>query len=107
MPGLLGHEMDDARDLLRPVSWVRGHPMAKAGLEMAAWGLEAARRAIGLVELLEGKREPVAVGVSVGIQPTDEGLLRKVEGYLEEGYARIKIKIKPGRDVEMLRAVRR
>jgi len=107
VPGLLGHEMEDARDLLTPVSWVRGHPMAKAGLEMAAWGLEATRRGTGLVELLGGERGPVAVGVSVGIQPTDDALLRKVEGYLEEGYARIKIKIKPGRDVEMLREVRR
>jgi O-succinylbenzoate synthase len=106
VPGLLGREIDDARDLLAPVAWVRGHRMAKAGLEMAAWDLEARRRGVSLAELLGGRRGDVAVGVSVGIQPSDEALVEKVRGYVDEGYARIKIKIKPGRDVETLTAVR-
>ncbi len=106
IPGVLGQEMEDARDLLGPVEWVRGHRMAKAGLEMAAWDLEARRRGVSLADLLGGRAGEIAVGVSVGLQPTDEALLSNVARYVDEGYARIKIKIKPGRDVDMLGAVR-
>jgi O-succinylbenzoate synthase len=80
--------------------------MAKAAVEMAAWDLEAKRAGVSLAAALGGERRPVQVGVSVGIQPTDQALLEEVERFVEEGYRRIKIKIKPGRDVEMLRAVR-
>lgn len=80
--------------------------MAKAGLEMAAWDLKARLDGVSLAEAIGGDRRPVPVGVSIGLQPSDDALLGKVEGYLAEGYGRIKIKIKPGRDVEMLRAVR-
>lgn len=106
VPRVMGREMEDARELLDPVEWIRGHRMAKAGLEMAAWDLEACKRGVSLARLLGGDGGEIAVGVSVGLQPTDEALLAKVAGYVEEGYARIKIKIKPGRDLEMLGTVR-
>jgi O-succinylbenzoate synthase len=106
VPGVLGRELDDARELLAPVSWVRGHRMAKAGLEMAGWDLEARRQGVSLAALLGGSGGEVAVGVSVGIQPSDADLVEKVRGYVDEGYARIKVKIKPGRDVRTLTAVR-
>jgi len=105
LPDLLGREVDDAREL-RPAPWLRGHPMAKAAVEMAAWDLEAKRRDLSLRELLGGVSEKVPVGVSIGIQKTDAALLRKVEQYLAEGYRKIKIKTRPGRDVDMLQAVR-
>lgn len=105
LPEVVGHAAGPA-DVLAPVSWVRGHAMAKAAVEMAAWDLHAKLLGIPLAEALGSERRPVPVGVSVGLQPDDDALLRRVEGYVAAGYRRIKIKIKPGRDVEMLRAVR-
>ena len=107
LPAVVGREAEGPGDVLNPVAWVRGHPMARAAVEMAAWDLHARLRGVGLAEALGGERRAVEVGVSVGLQPTDDALLFKVDGYLAEGYRRIKIKIKPGRDVEMLRQVRR
>jgi o-succinylbenzoate synthase len=106
LPALVGHEMDGPEEILAPVAWVRGHRMAKAGIEMAVWDLHARLLGMPLWEFLGGRGEPVSVGVSVGLQRDDEALLREVERYLAEGYERIKLKIKPGRDIEMLRVVR-
>ncbi len=105
LPDLLSREVEDARDL-GPAPWVRGHPMARAAVEMAAWDLEAKRRNLSLKELLRGVGEEVPVGVAIGIQKTDSALFRRIEQYLAEGYRKIKVKIKPGRDVDMLRAAR-
>lgn len=105
LPGLVGQRVQDARRL-RPAPWLRGHPMARAAVEMAGWDLEAKRRGVSLRDLLGGKADAVPVGVSIGIQESDGDLLAKVERHLAEGYRKIKIKIKPGRDVDMLRAVR-
>lgn len=106
LPAVLGVEWDDPREVLAPVSWIRGHPMALATVEMGAWALDALRKGISLRECLGGERGEVPVGVSVGLQGTDDDLLRQVETRLGEGYRKIKLKIKPGRDVEMLRKVR-
>ena len=105
LPDLLGQEVDDAREL-HPAPWLRGHPMARAAVEMATWDLEAKRRGLSLSELLGGLADRVPVGVAIGIQKTDYALFQKVEQYLAEGYRKIKIKTRPGRDVDMLRAVR-
>lgn len=85
---------------------VIGHPMAKAAVEMAV--LDAQLRAAGqsFAGYLGGVRPTVDSGVSVGIQDSIEQTLRVVEGYLDDGYVRIKLKIKPGWDVELVRAVR-
>ena len=106
LPDLVGRELAGASDILRPVSWIRGHPMALAAVEMGAWALEAVEKGVSLKALLGGERDAVPVGVSVGLQGTDEDLLRQVEERLETGYRKIKLKIKPGRDVEMVRKVR-
>ena len=106
LPALVGTEVEDGR-CLNPAPWLRGHPMARATVEMAGWDLEAKRRGVALAELLGG--DPggaVPVGVSIGIQKTNAALLQKVGQYLHEGYRKIKIKIKPDRDVEPLRSVR-
>ena len=105
LPELVGSEFRDGRNL-HPAPWLRGHPMARAAIEMAGWDLEAKRRCVPLRELLGGRASAVPVGVSIGLQKTDGDLLAKVAGYVAEGYRKIKLKIKPGRDVEMLRAVR-
>lgn len=106
LPKVVGYEVDDARNLLDAVPWVRGHRMAKAAVEMGGWDLEAKRQGVSLKTLLGGEADAVPVGVSIGIQKTDDALLAKVESHLAEGYRKIKIKIKPGRDTDMLRAVR-
>lgn len=86
---------------------VVGHPMAKAAVEMAV--LDAQLRAAGqsFARYLGGVRDSVPSGVSVGIQDSIEATLRVVDGYLAEGYVRIKLKIAPGWDVEPVRAVRK
>ena len=106
VPALLGSEVEGPADVERAISHVRGHPMAKACLEMASWDLEARRRGLSLTEALGGSGQPVPVGVSVGLQKSDDLLVEKVGGFLAAGYRKIKLKIKPGRDVEMVRAVR-
>ncbi len=100
-------ESKSPEDFLRRVQNVRGHQMAKAGAEMALWDLEAKRNGIPLWKLLGGVREEIESGVSVGIQRDVSELLRLIASYLDEGYRRVKLKIKPGWDLEVLRAVRR
>ncbi len=110
-PAILGQDVAGPADFQRRAERVRGHPMAKAGLELALWDLQGQREGRSLRDLLGGRRtdlrERVAVGVSVGIQAAPDALVRTVDGYLAQGYRRIKIKIKPGRDVADAQAVRR
>ncbi len=106
LPRVSGSVMESSDDLLTAFEGIRGHSMAKAAVEMAAWDLEAKASGDSLASLLGGVRASVRVGVSIGLQRTDQELHRKVGEYIGEGYARIKVKIKPGRDVAMLRALR-
>ena len=85
---------------------VKGHPMAKAALEMAILDAELARRGQSLASYLGAVHESVPAGVSVGIVGSIGELLDTVAGYLDDGYVRIKLKIEPGWDVEPVRAVR-
>jgi len=106
LPQILGNEISDPADLQLKMESVRGHLMAKAGLEMALWDLLGKSQSRSLREMLGGVHAKVDVGVSVGLQDTPAELVRVVEGYLKQGYRRIKIKIKPGRDVVDARLVR-
>jgi O-succinylbenzoate synthase len=106
IPTLKGRTIEHPKEYYDFVMGIKGHNMAKAGLEMAMWDLYGKVMGKSLKDLLGGVRERVPVGVSVGIKPTPEILLEEVARYLEKGYRRIKIKIKPGRDVietEMIR----
>src|SRR6185437_3202921 len=85
---------------------VRGNRMAKAALENAIWDLEAQREGISLSQLLGGVRETIPCGVSLGIQPSIKELLAVIERELAAGYQRIKLKCKPGWDVEVFEKVR-
>jgi len=107
IPAVLGADLPDPPAFETAVDFVNGHPMAKAGLQMALWDLWAQRAGVSLQKLLGGSGDRVRVGVSVGIQPTTQKLLEVVAGYLAEGYQRIKLKIKPGRDADDAAAVRR
>ena len=106
-PLILGKDVKDAADFQEHVSGIRGHHLAKAGVEMALWDLLGKRAGKSLRELLGGEREKVEVGVSIGIQESAQSLVRSVADYVKQGYARVKIKIKPGRDVADASAVRK
>ena len=84
----------------------RGHNMAKAGVEMGCWGLAATIQEVSLSNLLKGTRERIATGISIGIQPSPGDLVEKARAAANAGYRKIKLKIKPGSDVEFVRAVR-
>jgi o-succinylbenzoate synthase len=105
-PALRGREFASASEIFDLFSRVRGHNMAKGGLEAALWDAEAKLKNVPLWKLIGGAREEIPCGVSVGIQPSIEALLAKVEEELASGYQRIKIKIKPGYDIEPARALR-
>jgi o-succinylbenzoate synthase len=106
LPAVLGQDLQSPQELQQRMSFVRGHLMAKAGLEMALWDLMGKSQGRSLRAMLGGQRHKVDVGVSVGLQDSPPTLVKVVEGYLKQGYRRIKIKIKPGRDVDDTRAVR-
>ena len=106
-PLLLGKDVKDAADFQKRVEGIRGHHLAKAGVEMALWDLLGKRDGKSLKEMFCGMREKVEVGVSIGIQESASALVRTVAGYLENGYRRVKIKIKPGREVAETVAVRK
>ncbi len=106
-PLILRQDVKDAADFQGRISGIRGHNLAKAGVEMALWDLLGKRDKKSLREMLGGGRDKVEVGVSVGLQELPEVLVRTVTDYIESGYARIKIKIKPGRDVGDASAVRK
>ncbi len=105
-PAVLGKHLEAPANLHQHVNHIRGHPMAKAGLEMALWDIQGKQSGLSLQQLLGGRRRRVEVGVSVGIQDSPEKLVEVVAVYLSQGYQRIKIKIKPGRDVQDAQAVR-
>lgn len=106
-PLLLGQDVRDAEDFQRRVEGIRGHHLAKAGVEMALWDLLGKRDGKSLKEMFGGARDKVEVGVSIGIQESASALVRTVASYLEQGYRRVKIKIKPGREVDETAAVRK
>jgi len=106
-PLILGKDLLHAEDFQKRVEGIRGHHLAKAGVEMALWDLLGKRDGKSLKEMFRGRRDRVEVGVSIGIQESASALVRTVQSYLEKGYTRVKIKIKPGREVEETLSVRR
>jgi len=106
VPLILGQDIKDANDFQHRLEGIRGHHLAKAGVEMALWDLWGKRDGKSLKEMFGGTRDKVEVGVSIGIQESASVLVRTVDSYIENGYNRVKIKIKPGREVEETVAVR-
>lgn len=107
IPGILGRDIAGISEAISPGARVRGHMMAKAGLEAALWDAFAKASGVSLSTSLGGTRSRIDVGVSIGIQATPVELVKKVTGYLLEGYKRIKIKIAPGLDLAFVAAVRK
>lgn len=106
-PRIMGHALPSPAAVLPLLEQdFRGHRMAKAAVEMGAWGLEATRAGASLARHLGGQRDRIPIGISLGIQATPAALVARARTALQQGYHKIKLKIKPGSDVEYVRAVR-
>jgi len=105
-PAVLGKSLNSARESAPLMARVRGHRMAKAALENAVWDAEARQKEQPLWRLLGGTRREIECGVSIGIQDSIDQLLQKIEIELAAGYRRIKVKVKPGWDVNVLERIR-
>jgi len=102
----LGGTLESAAQGNDVLAAIRENRMAKAGVEAAIWDLEAKLAGKPLWQHIGGTRDEIACGVSIGLQPSTEALIEKVATEVESGYQRIKIKIKPGKDVDLVKAVR-
>lgn len=107
IPWTFKRAWESPADLAEQFRPVRGHNMAKAALENALWDIKAQSRSLPLADLLGGTQKEISCGVSIGIQNTPEELLEKIGVELAAGYQRIKLKIKPGWDVQILESVRK
>jgi len=105
-PALLGKNLSQGADAPALMARVRGHRMAKGAMENALWDAEAQARQKPLWKLLGGSQKEIACGVSIGIQDSHEQLLEKIETELAAGYRRIKVKCKPGWDLEVFGKIR-
>lgn len=107
IPTIIGNSFTNPEESMIKVSGVRGHLMAKAGLEMALWDLMGKSKETSLRELIKGEKKNIKVGVSVGLQDSDIEAEKVVGKYLMEGYERIKLKIRPGCDVKYVQHIRK
>lgn len=105
-PLLAAARIERAEQVSAALARIRGNRMAKGGVETAIWDLEARMANRPLWQHLGGTQEEIASGVSIGLQETIEKLVEKVTTEVESGYQRIKLKIKPGRDTELVKAIR-
>ena len=106
IPLVFSNEIAHPSDVNELFSGIRRNSIAKSSIETALWDLYAKLENRSLADVIGGKKEKIGVGVSIGIQPTKEELLQKVEESLKLGYNKVKIKIKPGKDIDYLKAVR-
>ncbi len=105
-PAVLGRAIDSGSEGPVLMAKVRAHRMAKAAIENALWDAEARQKQQPLWKLLGGTRSEIPCGVSIGIQDSVDQLLEKIQTELDAGYRRIKVKIKPGWDVNVLERIR-
>ncbi len=105
-PMVIGKEVEKAENIWDLMKSVRGNRMAKAAIETACWDLEAKKLNVPLWRHLGGVNQEISCGVSIGIQDTVEQLLEKIKTELDAGYQRIKIKISPRWDYDVIRKVR-
>ncbi len=106
-PLLAAARVESAAQVSETLAPIRENRMAKAGVEAAIWDMEAKQSETPLWKYIGGTREEIACGVSIGLQDTTESLLEKISREIESGYQRIKIKIKPGKDVQLVEAIRK
>ena len=104
-PMVIGKEVETASQIWNLMKRVRGNRMAKSGIETACWDLEAKNLNVPLWRHLGGVNQEISCGVSIGIQDTVEDLLEKIQTELNAGYQRIKIKISPKWDYEVINKI--
>jgi O-succinylbenzoate synthase len=110
IPAVLNQEFEEPEELIKRLTFVRGHPLAKAAIDQAAWDITSQRDGLSFAQKLnqpyaEAPRSKVKVGVSIGIQESIEETVKVIQQHLDLGYKRIKLKIRPGHDVEVARVV--
>jgi O-succinylbenzoate synthase len=105
-PRLVGQDVGSVHDLLRRLDFVKGNQFARAALEIAWWVLEAKRRGVPLHVALGGRGDAVKVGADFGVQDSLDILMRKIQEAIDAGFSRIKLKFRPGWDLDMVSAVR-
>jgi o-succinylbenzoate synthase len=107
IPAVIKKELDHPDQVSTILSSIQKNNMAKSTIEGAVWDLYAKEKGISLAKALGGSKKKIEVGISIGIQNSIDELLRLIDGYIEEGYKRMKIKIKPGWDIEVIREIRK
>lgn len=106
IPLILHKDIEHPDEVSEIFSHIRKNNMAKSTIEGAIWDIYAQKTNQSLANALGGDKEKIEVGISIGIQNSIEELVDLVDGYVKEGYKRIKVKIKPGWDVEVMRTLR-
>lgn len=106
IPRLLGQEIESPEQVAAILAPIRRNFMAISAVEGAVWDLYCKKKGISLSEALGGTRKEISVGVSIGIEASIDHVLGNVGRFIEQGYQKIKVKIKPGFDVELIRAIR-
>ncbi|UKS29497.1 o-succinylbenzoate synthase [Paenibacillus sp. HWE-109] len=107
IPALVGREVTNPEEISVLFAPIRRNHMAIAAIETAVWDLYAKQNGISLAHALGGEKQEIEVGVSIGIEPTIELVVQNVERFLEQGYKRMKVKIKPGFDIQLVEAIRK
>jgi len=107
IPIILNHKLKTIEELAERLAPIRGHNMAKAGVEEALFDIFAKLQDIPMSKAIGGTRERIEVGVSIGIQDSVKHLIGRIEHFLAQGYRRIKVKIKPGWDIDVVKQIRK
>lgn len=95
LPILAQKEIRTPQEINQMFSWIQGNEMAKAAVELAVWDAFAKNEKLSLAKMIGAEKDSIAVGVSIGLQPDAETLVRLVSQYMDEGYERVKLKIAP------------
>jgi len=105
-PRILGEDIASAADLLERLAFIKGNQFARAALEITWWVLDAKRQGVPLHQALGGTRDRIAVGADFGVQDSLDALMEMIQGAIDAGFPRIKLKFRPGWDGKMVEAVR-
>ncbi|WP_271001572.1 o-succinylbenzoate synthase [Listeria seeligeri] len=106
LPIIAQNDVSTPEEVHQLFAWIQGNEMAKAAVELAIWDVFAKAKKKSLANMIGAPRKSLAVGVSIGIQPDSASLVKLVEEYVDAGYERVKIKIKPHKDIAFIKAVR-
>ncbi|HDM9153193.1 TPA: o-succinylbenzoate synthase [Listeria monocytogenes] len=106
LPIFAQKEIRTPQEINQMFSWIQGNEMAKAAVELAVWDAFANNEKLSLAKMIGAEKDSIAVGVSIGLQPDAETLVRLVSQYMDEGYERVKLKIAPKKDIQFVKAVR-